>query len=110
MRSITSVLLLSTLLSSSATAQSANTQTPHKHWDILSLDGGGIRGLITATVVDYMERYAYNYSREAYCLPERQSGRVSMAELFDLVAGTSTGSILATTLVLPNMDPETNST
>lgn len=40
-------------------------------YNILSLDGGGIRGLITATIVDYMETYAYNYSRSEYCIPER---------------------------------------
>ncbi len=33
-----------------------------------------------------------------------------MSELFDLLAGTSTGSLLATTLVIPNLDPETNQT
>ena len=31
-------------------------------FNILSLDGGGIRGLITATVVDVMERGAFNYT------------------------------------------------
>jgi len=30
-----------------------------------------------------------------------------MAEIFDLVAGTSTGSLLATALVIPNDDPAT---
>jgi hypothetical protein len=29
---------------------------PERMWNVLSLDGGGIRGLITATVVDYMEK------------------------------------------------------
>ena len=42
-------------------------------YNILSLDGGGIRGLITAKVVDYMEQYAYNYSVETYCMDERTS-------------------------------------
>lgn len=79
-----------------------------KHWNVLSLDGGGIRGLITATVVDYMEKYAYNYTRDEYCIPERDTKRISMAELFDMVAGTSTGSLLATSIVLPN--PDKNST
>jgi hypothetical protein len=36
-----------------------NAQASNETWNILSLDGGGIRGLITATVVDYMEGYAY---------------------------------------------------
>jgi predicted acylesterase/phospholipase RssA len=75
-------------------------------WNILSLDGGGIRGLITATVVKYMEEYSYNYSVSQYCLPERAIKKVSMSELYDMVAGTSTGSLLATAIVFPNPDPQ----
>ena len=75
-------------------------------WNILSLDGGGIRGLITATVVKYMEEVAYNYSIEKYCMPERDIKKVSMSELYDMIAGTSTGSLLATSLVFPNPDPK----
>eukprot|EP00347_Sterkiella_histriomuscorum_P015022 403358603 len=76
-----------------------------EYWNVLSFDGGGIRGLIPSTIVDYMEKYSYNYSREAYCLPERKDTlKVSMAELFDMISGTSTGSLLATALVLPNND------
>lgn len=70
-------------------------------FNILSLDGGGIRGLITATVVDYMEKYAYNYTIENYCDAENTDQKISMSRLFDLVAGTSTGSLLATAIVLP---------
>lgn len=54
-----------------------------------------------------MEKEAYDYAEDKYCFPERDNKRVSMAELFDLVAGTSTGSLLATALVIPNDDPET---
>jgi hypothetical protein len=46
---------------------------------ILSIDGGGIRGLIPATILATMERQA--------CKP--------LGQLFDLVAGTSTGGIIA---------------
>lgn len=96
-----SLLSLSSSVMSQATPDAPNTE---KYWNVLSLDGGGIRGLITATVVDYMEKYAYNYTRDEYCIPERDTLRVSMAELFDMVAGTSTGSLLATSIVLPNND------
>ena len=77
---------------------------------MLSLDGGGIRGLITAKVVDFMETYAYLYAKRAYCIDKfeiRTNEKISMAEIFDLVAGTSTGSLLATALVIPNDDPAT---
>lgn len=46
---------------------------------ILSLDGGGIRGIIPATVLAQLEK---------------ETG-TPIAEMFDLIAGTSTGGILA---------------
>src|SRR5215210_5704304 len=52
---------------------------------VLSIDGGGIRGIIPATVLAEIER--------------RTGSRI--AQLFDLVAGTSTGGILALGLVKP---------
>src|SRR5262245_52031332 len=57
---------------------------------ILSLDGGGIRGIIPATVLTEIET--------------RTGARI--AELFDLIAGTSTGGILALGLVKPSADDE----
>lgn len=55
---------------------------------ILSLDGGGIRGLISAVVLTEIEE-------------RTQRG---VAELFDLVAGTSTGGILAAALTRAAVD------
>ncbi len=52
---------------------------------ILSLDGGGIRGLIPASVLQALE------NRTGRCIHE----------LFDLIVGTSTGGILATGLARP---------
>src|SRR5215210_1589295 len=46
---------------------------------VLSIDGGGIRGIIPATVLAEIER---------------RTGKLT-SEVFDLVAGTSTGGILA---------------
>src|SRR3954454_6021277 len=46
---------------------------------ILAIDGGGVRGLIPAVVLADLER---------------RTGRRT-AEMFDLIAGTSTGGILA---------------
>jgi len=53
---------------------------------VLSIDGGGIRGLIPATVLSELEA---------------RTGKRA-AELFDLVAGTSTGGILALGLAKPS--------
>jgi len=46
---------------------------------VLSIDGGGIRGIIPAMILAEIER---------------RTGKLT-SELFDLVAGTSTGGILA---------------
>lgn len=55
---------------------------------ILAIDGGGIRGVIPATVLMEIEK---------------QTGK-RIAELFDLIAGTSTGGILAVGLAKPGED------
>ena len=59
---------------------------------ILSIDGGGIRGIIPAVILNYIEKGL-----------QRQSGdaNVTIADYFDLVAGTSTGGILACYYLLP---------
>jgi uncharacterized protein len=56
---------------------------------VLAIDGGGIRGLIPALVLAELER---------------RSGR-RVFELFDLIAGTSTGGILACALCAPDPLP-----
>jgi len=55
---------------------------------VLCIDGGGIRGLIPALVL---------------CEVEERTGK-RVAELFDFVAGTSTGGILACALTRPGDD------
>ena len=52
---------------------------------VLSIDGGGIRGVIPATILAAIEEQTHTPA----------------AELFDLIAGTSTGGILALGLVKP---------
>jgi patatin-like phospholipase/acyl hydrolase len=55
---------------------------------VLSIDGGGIRGIIPAMILAEIER--------------RTGKRI--AEMFDLVAGTSTGGILALGVTKPGQD------
>lgn len=55
---------------------------------ILSIDGGGIRGIIPAVVLEEIERI---------------TGK-AVSSLFDLIAGTSTGGILALGLAKPDRD------
>jgi uncharacterized protein len=56
-----------------------------KRYRILSIDGGGIRGIIPAVLLAELER---------------QSGK-RVHQLFDMLAGTSTGGILSLALSLP---------
>ncbi|AQQ54105.1 CBASS cGAMP-activated phospholipase [Planococcus lenghuensis] len=57
---------------------------------VLTIDGGGIRGIIPALILAEIEK--------------RTGERI--CELFDLIAGTSTGGILALGLVKPNENGE----
>ena len=60
--------------------------------NILSIDGGGIRGIIPAVILNYIEKGL-----------QRQSGNpnATLADYFDLIAGTSTGGILACFYLMP---------
>lgn len=51
---------------------------------ILSLDGGGIRGIVTATLLERLEQK----------LKAKEPDK-SLRDYFDIIAGTSTGSIIA---------------
>src|SRR5438067_8204092 len=55
---------------------------------VLSIDGGGVRGIIPALVLAEVER---------------RTGKRT-AELFDLVTGTSTGGIIALAMTVPGDD------
>ena len=79
-------------------------QNTDKYYNILTLDGGGIRGIIPAVVLQKMEAYAWDYASEkGYQFPKYpgRDGALAMKDLFNMTAGTSTGSILAAGLVYP---------
>jgi patatin-like phospholipase/acyl hydrolase len=62
---------------------------------ILSIDGGGIRGVIPATILNYLEKTLQN-----------KSGNLDarLCDYFDLIAGTSTGGILTCCYLNPMED------
>ncbi len=60
---------------------------------ILAIDGGGTRGLIPATVLEYMQNKMENLG-----------SNTSIASYFDLIAGTSTGGLIALALSCPNQN------
>ena len=73
-------------------------------YNILSLDSAKYEGYMTARFVDYMEQYAYIAAIRDRCIPPRDSGRVAMPELFDMIAGSETGAIIASSLAVKNPD------
>ncbi|HEY4377084.1 MAG TPA: patatin-like phospholipase family protein [Acidimicrobiales bacterium] len=73
---------------SPAVAAEAPAAAPTRPLRVLAVDGGGIRGIIPAMVLAEIER---------------RTGKPG-SELFDLIAGTSTGGIIALGLVLPGPD------
>jgi len=66
---------------------------------VLSLDGGGMRGVIPAMVLDYVEQRLQNLTGNA---------TARIADYFDMIVGTSTGGILACFYLTPN-DTDKNS-
>jgi patatin-like phospholipase/acyl hydrolase len=61
-------------------------------YKILTIDGGGIRGIIPAVILNYLEE----------SLQKRTGDKnVTIADYFDMIAGTSTGGILTCFYLLP---------
>ncbi|MFN8308777.1 MAG: patatin-like phospholipase family protein [Chitinophagales bacterium] len=59
---------------------------------ILSLDGGGIRGILSGEIVKALERK----------LREVSGSEKNIGDFFDFIAGTSTGGIMASAYLVPN--------
>lgn len=59
---------------------------------VLSIDGGGIRGLIPATILDFLESQ----------LQELDGEDVRLADYFDIIGGTSTGGLVTAMLTVPD--------
>ncbi|MED6107082.1 Proteolipid protein 2 [Stylosanthes scabra] len=59
---------------------------------ILSIDGGGIRGIISATILDLIESQ----------LQELDGEDARLADYFDVISGTSTGGLVTAMLTAPN--------
>jgi len=60
---------------------------------ILSIDGGGIRGILPGIILDQIEQKIQKKTGNA---------SIKLADMFDFMAGTSTGGILALAYLTPN--------
>jgi patatin-like phospholipase/acyl hydrolase len=65
---------------------------------ILSIDGGGIRGYIPALILEKLSK-----------LLKEKSGNGNLASVFDLIAGTSSGALTALGIASPDIIEGTNS-
>ncbi|KAF3438922.1 hypothetical protein FNV43_RR17197 [Rhamnella rubrinervis] len=61
---------------------------------VLSIDGGGIRGIIPGTLLAFLESK----------LQALDGAEARIADYFDIIAGTSTGGLVTTMLTAPNKD------
>ncbi|XP_007017303.2 PREDICTED: patatin-like protein 2 [Theobroma cacao] len=59
---------------------------------VLSIDGGGIRGLIPGTILAFLESQLQKLDGE----------QARLADYFDVIAGTSTGGLVTAMLTTPN--------
>ncbi|XP_035843276.1 patatin-like protein 2 isoform X1 [Helianthus annuus] len=59
---------------------------------VLSIDGGGVRGLIPATILEFLEGELQKLDGED----------ARIADYFDIIAGTSTGGLITAMLAAPN--------
>ncbi|GMI82623.1 PHOSPHOLIPASE A 2A, PATATIN-LIKE PROTEIN 2, phospholipase A 2A [Hibiscus trionum] len=61
---------------------------------VLSIDGGGIRGLIPGTILAFLESQLQKLDGE----------QARLADYFDVISGTSTGGLVTAMLTTPNPD------
>lgn len=62
---------------------------------VLSIDGGGIRGILPAVILSNIEKRAQIL---------QNNNKIRVADLFDLISGTSTGGILTSLYLTPGED------
>lgn len=88
------VALIITLLVSLQVGIVCGSTNGKKLVTVLSIDGGGIRGIIPGTILAFLESK----------LQELDGPNARIADYFDVIAGTSTGGIITTMLTAPNRD------
>jgi len=55
---------------------------------ILAIDGSTLLGLPQINTIANLETEAYSIAKEKFCIPERSSKKVLVAELYDYIIGT----------------------
>ena len=75
-----------------------------KSYNVLSIESANYKAYMTSEFIGFLELIAYYSARDNFCIPERESGRIAMPELFDLISGSETGAIIAASLNVPAKD------
>ncbi|KAI3895896.1 hypothetical protein MKW98_025687 [Papaver atlanticum] len=88
----TNATIVSNPLDRSVSTTSLPPPSEGKMVTVLSIDGGGVRGLIPATILEFLESK----------LQELDGEDARIADYFDLIAGTSTGGLLTAMLTAPD--------
>lgn len=74
-------------------------------YNILSIESGDFSALIMAKFVNFLEQRSYMQAQVRSCLPdkkERPEKRIAISEMFDMVAGSETGAIIAASIATKN--------
>ncbi|KAL7089349.1 hypothetical protein ACP275_13G182200 [Erythranthe tilingii] len=79
-------------ISSQPSPSSLSIPSSNRPFSLLSIDGGGVRGAIPATILLTLENE----------LKELDGPDARIASYFDCIAGTNSGGVIATLLALPN--------
>ncbi|GAQ81983.1 hypothetical protein KFL_000970070 [Klebsormidium nitens] len=65
------------------------------HKRVLAIDGGGIRGILVGVVLEYLEQAILEVLKEDKKHANLTRQDIYLADYFDIIAGTSTGGLLA---------------
>jgi hypothetical protein len=73
-----------------------------KRLRILSIDGGGVRGIIPARILEELERYLKEEERKANGSNDGSNETTHhLWEYFDVIAGTSSGGLITALITIP---------
>ena len=77
-----------------------------KRYNVLSIGSRHYYGLLTARFIDYMEMKAFLIADQNKCAgltkAEKDNEKIAMTELFDYIAGSDSGAIIAGSLLMQN--------
>ena len=93
-------MAIKAIVCSIAVLMSASLAAENRFYNILAIDGGGIRGIIPGVVLRHLEEDAYKIAEKRGWLGKipkypGQDKKMALKDIFHMFAGTSTGSILA---------------